>query len=363
MPDTKYTQLCMELEERLLDGAYSGKLPGVHKLAAEFNTSPVTMGKALKLLERRGYIAILDRRGAFVTLRNRNRPCRRLICLVNSLGHPGPEDFMYRTTLDTVEKAGYRLLVLGAGSLDILRNEDFLTAINVDGYVFSNSVLDLEIARNLQLNGIPFVSVNQINEPSTVNLVEFDHVNSRPVLYRHLYGLGHRRIAEIIPANRLGFWTEHFRDIYRDFMTAHRIFDPSYYVGYDRLLPERGAPDEAAAVERFNLDCIDRLLNLPAPPTAIVVNDLRTGEKLRQVLAERKLRVPHDISVALVTSWDSEVPCDPFYTRLIGDCLERQRAACELLIRQLEQPAPSVKLRWLTMKFQPGAATGPASMQ
>ena len=319
MPDIKYTQLCVELEERLLDGSYSGKLPGVHRLAAEFHTSPVTMGKALKLLERRGYIAILDRRGAFVTLRNQGRPCRKLICLVNSLGHPGPEDTMYRTTLATVQKSGYQLLVLGAGSLEILRNEDFLTAINVDGYVFSNSVLDIQIARNLQLNGIPFVSVNQINEPSTVNLVEFDHVDGRRKLYQYLYDLGHRHIAEIIPANRLDFWRKKLHEIYRTFMEEHQIYDPACYVGSNRSLPERGAPDEASELERFNLACINRLLQLPAPPSAIVVNDLRTGEKLRQVLAEQHRNIPRHISLALAGSWDSEIPCDPFYTYVLGD--------------------------------------------
>ena len=359
MPDIKYTQLCVELEERLLDGSYSGKLPGVHRLAAEFHTSPVTMGKALKLLERRGYIAILDRRGAFVTLRNQGRPCRKLICLVNSLGHPGPEDTMYRTTLATVQKSGYQLLVLGAGSLEILRNEDFLTAINVDGYVFSNSVLDIQIARNLQLNGIPFVSVNQINEPSTVNLVEFDHVDGRRKLYQYLYDLGHRHIAEIIPANRLDFWRKKLHEIYRTFMEEHQIYDPACYVGSNRSLPERGAPDEASELERFNLACINRLLQLPAPPSAIVVNDLRTGEKLRQVLAEQHRNIPRHISLALAGSWDSEIPCDPFYTYVLGDCLERQHAACELLIRQLEEPAPAVKLQWLKMKFQPGPSADP----
>lgn len=110
--------------------------------------------------------------------------------------------------------------------------KSFCGPINVDGYLFSAGALDPVIAHNLRINGIPFVSVNQIDDPTTVNLVEHDHQRDHALVYQHLYDLGHRRIGEIILANPVEFWNAQFEKFYREFMKKHNIYNTNYYVGY-----------------------------------------------------------------------------------------------------------------------------------
>src|SRR5215207_394108 len=56
------------LKERLLRGAYprGGALPSVRALAAELGTSPSTVGRAVQVLARQGWVTATSRRGAVV---------------------------------------------------------------------------------------------------------------------------------------------------------------------------------------------------------------------------------------------------------------------------------------------------------
>jgi GntR family transcriptional regulator len=56
------------LGERILRGRYApgSDLPPMRELAAELGTSPSTISRALRELERQGLVKVLDRRGAFV---------------------------------------------------------------------------------------------------------------------------------------------------------------------------------------------------------------------------------------------------------------------------------------------------------
>jgi GntR family transcriptional regulator len=56
------------LGERILRGRYApgSDLPPMRELAAELGTSPSTVSRALRELERQGLVKVLDRRGAFV---------------------------------------------------------------------------------------------------------------------------------------------------------------------------------------------------------------------------------------------------------------------------------------------------------
>lgn len=59
------------LKERILHGTYprGGTLPSVRALAAEFGTSPSTVGRAIQELDRQGWLLVANRRGAVVRKR------------------------------------------------------------------------------------------------------------------------------------------------------------------------------------------------------------------------------------------------------------------------------------------------------
>lgn len=359
MPEIRYTLLCDILEKRLLAGEYTGRLPGVHRLAAEFSTSPVTMSKALKRLERRGYISIVNRQGAFVTLRANDRPRRRLIGWINHLGTVKPRQEIFEETQRLCADHGYRVVMLGAASVEIFRDEEFLRAINVDGYLFSAGALDPVIAHNLRINGIPFVSVNQIDDPTTVNLVEHDHQRDHALVYQHLYDLGHRRIGEIILANPVEFWNAQFEKFYREFMKKHNIYNTNYYVGYTEragdLQRRYGDGRESLFLEKY----LTRLLSLPEPPTALVVEGLTRAEQLCQLLEKHGRKVPDEISVAAIDNGNESKPCESRFTRLFLDSYQRQREATRMLLEILDNPTSPTRSKWIPIRLIPGKTTAP----
>lgn len=67
-----YLQLKEVLQEMIEDGTFSpGKeLPSEHQIAERYGVHPHTTRAALKLLEKDGFLQIVPRRGAFVSLRN-----------------------------------------------------------------------------------------------------------------------------------------------------------------------------------------------------------------------------------------------------------------------------------------------------
>ncbi len=357
MPEIRYTQLCDILEKRLLAGEYTGRLPGVHRLAAEFATSPVTMSKALKRLERRGYISIVNRQGAFVTLRANDRPRRRLIGWINHLGAAEPRAGMFEETSRLAAERGYRVVTLGAATVEIFRDEEFLQAINVDGYIFSAGALDPVIAHNLRVNGIPFVSVNQIDEPTTVNLVEHDHLRDRGQIYQYLWELGHRRIGEVVPANPVEFWTVQLEKIYRDFMEARNAYRPGYYVGNTErssdLERRFGENWRALFVEKY----LDRLFALEAPPTALVIEGLHYAGQVCEFLERRGLRVPRDVSVAVIDIGYDSKPEKSTFTRVFVDNSLRQREATKMLLEILDNPTVPTRRKMIPLRLIPGEST------
>lgn len=362
MPETKHTVLCKQFEEKLKNGEYSGKLPNVYALAAKFNVSPVTMTKVLRKLQQGGYISIQPRKGVFVTLRGETRrPMRKLLCWIKRIEHDDEKSALFQAGAEVAEANGYHLLQLGASALEIFRNEEFLAAINVDGYIFSNGTLDLKIAKNLQINNIPFVSVNQINDPPTMNLVEHDHRTGRNQLYQHLYDCGCRRIAEIIPANVIPYWTRLLENIYMKFMRSHRIFKPEYYTGnHTALLDIYNGPNGWGRMKAFIEQEAERLLALPEPPDAIVVNEIPAAKTLSEYLIRRGFRIPEDIQFATVRAIDGPNSPDVYdYTRLEVDNLERQRLAMKLLISQIEDSGLPFEQKYLKPKLFEGKTTRP----
>ncbi|MBS1369427.1 MAG: substrate-binding domain-containing protein [Lentisphaeria bacterium] len=362
MPETKHTALCKQFEEKLKRGEYTGKLPNLQALAAEYCVAPATMTKSLRKLQQGGYISIRPRRGMFVTMRGETRrPVRKLLCWIKQVGNGDEKSAPFLVTAEAAEAGGYHLIQLGASALDIFRNEEFLTAINVDGYLFSNGTLDLKIAENLQLNRIPFVSVNQINDPPTMNLAEHDHRAGRLLLYQHLHECGCRRIAEIIPANVLPYWTGLLESIYVKFMRSHRIYRPEYYTKTHISWQDFKADQEGQSVQKeFIGQEAERLLALPNPPDAVIVNSIFAAETLSAHLERRGLRIPEDIQLAVVDAVDGpRTPDEHDYTRLEADNLERQRQAVKLLIEQIENPERPFEQRYLKLKLFAGKTTCP----
>lgn len=111
-------------------------------------------------------------------------------------------------------------------------------------------------------------------------------------LVKSLIGKGHRRIAYLSLSERLAA-TTHRSAGYRDALEQAGIgFDPAL------LLPaDIDTPDRDAEVQLL-WDAIDRVLNLPVPPTVICFGNDRMAMRAYGILRSRGLSLPQDLSVA-----------------------------------------------------------------
>ena len=69
-----YLELADRLENYITSGVYSWgeKLPSVRALASEFGVNPNTVAKAYSVLEKKGFIQALPKKGAFVIYGDKN---------------------------------------------------------------------------------------------------------------------------------------------------------------------------------------------------------------------------------------------------------------------------------------------------
>lgn len=199
----------------------------------------------------------------------------------------------------------------------------------VDGLLLSLADESHAPTRQLLLNmSLPIVLVDrELPESPNLSAVLSDHYSGLLAATSHLLQRGHRSIALITgpatvrpPRERL----RGFRDAFA-----------SVGAELNEELIRLGSFQKA-----FGYSQTHQLLNLPAPPTALIAggNQLLIG--VLQALSERNVRVGWDI--ALVTC--DEVDITRFYQPPISlvyrDTVEVGRVAAELLLEQIRREAP-----------------------
>jgi len=65
-PVFPYLQLASVLRERIADGTYTGKIPPLKDLEAEFELSPMTIRRAIGVLVDEGLLEVTPGRGTYV---------------------------------------------------------------------------------------------------------------------------------------------------------------------------------------------------------------------------------------------------------------------------------------------------------
>jgi DNA-binding LacI/PurR family transcriptional regulator len=204
--------------------------------------------------------------------------------------------------------------------------ERFAHEARVDGVFLTDLRIDDERPAELVRLGLPCVLVGpaaaMAGDPSPIGLDDAAGVR-RAV--RHLYALGHRRIAHVAGAQQY-VHSEVRRDAWADELTQLGVA-----LGPIVVADFTGASGARATHE---------LLDLAEPPTAIVYgNDLMAIAGM-SVATDRGLRVPHDLSVI---GFD-DVPIAPYVvpplTTVRQDVVEWGRVCARTLVAIVEGREP-----------------------
>lgn len=153
----------------------------------------------------------------------------------------------------------------------------------IDGLVVTAENLDENAREVLATSGLPTVVLYSTDVPDGLAAVDIDNASGIRQAVDHLVALGHRRIAFHAP-----FYTSNYQDRYKGYLAALDIHG---------ITPDPTLNTYAPSGKPTIPEIANRLFTLAEPPTAILAGDDGLAFEWMQVLNERGLRVPEDVSL------------------------------------------------------------------
>ncbi|GHD72346.1 hypothetical protein GCM10010317_082470 [Streptomyces mirabilis] len=205
---------------------------------------------------------------------------------------------------------------------------DKLIARGSSGVPFNLAELTPSQCVWLDQHPIPYVLIDPVLEPPPgVVCVGAANWRGGVTPTEHLLALGHERIAVIAGHQRKlcsSAWVAGYRSALASAGIRHR---PEYvrHAGFDETIARRRTLD---------------LLDLREPPTAVFVCSDRMALGVYEALAERGLKVPHDISVVGFDDLPESRWTTPALTTVRQPLSEMAATALHLLVRMMEGDRP-----------------------
>lgn len=224
---------------------------------------------------------------------------------------------------DTLSENGYRL-VLFATNEDEATERLWLRRLldqSTDGVLLLLPYERVGIPTTLTAQNIPFVAIGDRNEPTTA----FPTIGSTIWLggytaTDYLISLGHRRIGIIT-------------------CPLHLTTSRARLAGYREALERAGIPTDPTLIHEGNYLLGDgvkqtrALLDLPDPPTAIFAGNDAQATGVYQVLYERNIRIPDQMSVVGFDDVMYAAQMSPPLTTVHQPLIEIGRMAASMLLR------------------------------
>lgn len=237
----------------------------------------------------------------------------------------GVEAAAYEAGLEVVVSAGPTRTRAGRSERGWL---DKLTARGSSGVLFNVAEPSPSQYAWLDHHRIPYVLIDPAHEPPA-QVVSVGAANWRGGVSatEHLLGLGHRRIA-VIAGHRRTMGSSARVAGYRSALASAGVRHRAEYVRHAGF-------DETAARLRMH-----ELLDLPEPPSAVFVCSDRMALGVYAALAQRKLRVPDDMSVVGFDDLPEAQWVAPGLTTVRQPLGEMAATALRLLVRMMHGERP-----------------------
>src|SRR5579883_1169914 len=168
----------------------------------------------------------------------------------------------------------------------------------IDGFLIIAPVLGSDIVHGLSALGIPLVVISAVPSEPGIPSVRLDNPLGIRLALEHLFHLGHRKIAYISGASDQ-FDALVRRETYFKVMAEAGIpIAPGYFVNLDDIPGEERTWD--VIDETYGSDstyrCMQRLLRLPDPPTAVITAGAGIAEPVLYAARDTGVRVPEELS-------------------------------------------------------------------
>ena len=346
MIETRYINLSEEIEKRIKEGHWKGRLPGVLRLSMELNAGPATVSKAFKILAEKGLVTIDGKKGTFIT--QPGKGVKHKVIGVIGINSEHPNCFEELSAMEkTADANGYRVMGIAHKNDLFINDLSLFLKLPVDGYIFMYSSLTFEIAAFLKQNGIPFVSCNRPVGLPGVNWVDFDSEGDLEKALCYFISLGHERIAYIEFYNPNYNYAERILNTYRKVLSETGItFDKSLFISDDQYRYYNIYGEDY--LRAHGADCASNIMKLKEKPTAVLITDTNTTYGFTEELKKHNLNVPDDISII---AYNSKSIKDDFFTTLFNDYKKRSEMAVNILSDLIDTPCMEIKEKLIEGKI------------
>ena len=226
------------------------------------------------------------------------------------------------------DKHGYSLLF--GSKNDRLKNDTFLEYFKyrfVDGIaIICTDPYDKETLELIE-SDFPIVVIDMINKNTST--VTSDNLEGCYLAIKHLYDLGHRRIAHITGANKLDNWPSIIRR--KGYEKAMKKFNLEILDGY--------IADGVNFDVSGGYSAMKGLLKLKEVPTAVFASADKIAIGAIDALKKEGLSVPEDISIIGYDDIELARYITPKLTTIRQDRKEIGKTAVDLLVKQINEKA------------------------
>ena len=293
-------QLAKHLRSKILQGKWSGTMPGILLLERELGVNRNTIDAALRLLEKEGL------------LKGQGPGCKRLIVLqanhatpalrVAILFHDPPEESegyvseLYHLLSESGHTPIFTPKCLSALRMDVNRIARMVKQIPADAWVVGAG--SREILAWFAGQEIPIFSLFGRHADFPIAAVAPNKAPAYVAATRRLIALGHRRISSLCHRSlRLPRPSKNQR-VLLDELKAAGIKTNKFNL-----------PDWEPTSEGFTAQ-LNAMFH-HTPPTALILDEPHLYNAALHFLAERGLRVPHDVSLICTDPDRSFIWSDP----------------------------------------------------
>jgi DNA-binding LacI/PurR family transcriptional regulator len=261
------------------------------------------------------------------TARNlRNRIAKMVGVVISDIQNP-----FFTSVVRGIEKvlveADFILLLCNSDE-DPKREDIHLATLRsegVAGIILATARADSESYQQLLNNRIPLVGIDRTFEDLNMDVVSVTNSRGAFSAVSHLSDLFHKRIGLISGPRQLSTARER-REGYEEAVQAYNLVRSDELIQYSDSRQLGG------------YKAMQALLNLPEPPTAVLVtNNLMTLGAL-QAIHERNLMIPSEIAVVGFDDMPWATSLQPPLTAVAQPTYELGVAAAQLLLDRLQEP-------------------------
>lgn len=226
---------------------------------------------------------------------------------------------------DIAREAGYSVLLCDSNE-DPGREAEHLNSLfsrRVDGVLLACCVNSTAISGTFR-GRYPVVFLDRIPPGAFDGAVSSDNLHAGAMATRHLIELGHQRIAMVVGHLGLSPHRDRLEGFRKAMQESHLPILDEYLVTGDLQIED-------------SLRTCRQLLDLPHPPTAIMVGNNKLLLGVLAGLEERAIRVPQQISILGFDDYLWNRYFSPSLTAVAQSTFEMGKRACELLMHSIEQ--------------------------